>query len=81
MQRDRETGIEYQEIDFPKYKIGDEVIYPHHAKYQKPYDIEINSKRLRSQLILGTIIGATYNPDSGNQWRYFIKSSLTVSPQ
>ncbi len=81
MQRDPETGIEYQEIEFPRYKIGTQVIYPHHAKYQKPFDIELGGQRVHTQLILWTITGCTFSPDSKMEWRYFIKSPLTAAAQ
>ena len=82
MKRDSETGTEYLEITYPKYAIGDVVIYPSYSAYQAEFEISLpDGRRVKNQLIMGTIIGCTYNPDSGTQWKYFIQSPVQPAPQ
>lgn len=80
--RDAKTGKEFMTISFPKFRIGDQVIFPHYSEFQKPFDILIEGteKKFHKQLVVGTIIGATFNPDGTLEWKYFIKSPVQTSP-
>ncbi len=82
IERDPKTGKEFMRVSRPKFRIDDQVIFPHYSEFQKPFDLVVDGSenKFHKQLIVGTIIGATFNPDGTLEWKYFIKSPVQTSP-
>lgn len=77
---DPDSGQHYIDLPIPKYGIGDQVVFATHATFQSKIALKMGDSFWKNQLQIGTIVGASFNPDAGAtgqkvQWAYMIRVS------